>query len=274
MSKLNGYQLSRKWFDFAFEKKEAKVQHTALYLWLVELNNRLGWKEEFQLPTLDTMEGLSIGNKSTYLSTLKDLADWKFVEIVKESKNQYQATVVKLCRSESVTAGATALDTALKQHSTQHGNGTGNSIEFSIGTGSVPIDKQVNNETKKQENQETDKYSFDDFWNLYGKKNGKKAAQANWNKLTAAEKILAVEKMSNHKFGKEPQFWKDPERYLKDKRWEDTPLILKPNNTTKTNPTDLIPNPEQYLGYNKYYHEDNRFYNKFENQQWIYVRMV
>ena len=48
---MTGYELSRKWFDFAFEKKEAKTQHTALYLWIIELNNRLGWKVEFQLAT-------------------------------------------------------------------------------------------------------------------------------------------------------------------------------------------------------------------------------
>jgi hypothetical protein len=34
---FNGYELTRVWFDWAFEKKEAKVIHTALYLWIVEL---------------------------------------------------------------------------------------------------------------------------------------------------------------------------------------------------------------------------------------------
>ena len=87
---MTGYELSRKWFDFAFEKKEAKTQHTALYLWIIELNNRLGWKVEFGLPTNGTMEGLSIGNKNTYLSALKDLKDWGFIDIIRESKNQYQ----------------------------------------------------------------------------------------------------------------------------------------------------------------------------------------
>jgi len=38
---MNGYQLTRRWFNFAFEKTEAKAQHTAIYCWLVELNNML-----------------------------------------------------------------------------------------------------------------------------------------------------------------------------------------------------------------------------------------
>lgn len=139
----NGYELSRKWFDFAFENAEAKCQHTALFMWIVELNNRLGWKEQFGLPTHATMEGLHIGNKTTYINALRDLAKWNFIQIISESKNQYASTVVSLCRSKKVTAQATALDTALIQHSN------------SIGIGSVPIDKQRNQETKKPRNKET-----------------------------------------------------------------------------------------------------------------------
>lgn len=138
--KTNGYDLSRRWFDFAFENAEAKCQHTALFMWIIELNNRLGWKEQFGLPTHATMEGLHIGNKSTYINALRDLAKWNFIQIVSESKNQYASTVVSLCRSKKVTAQVTALDTALIQQS----NG--------IDMGSVPIDKQRNQETKKPRN--------------------------------------------------------------------------------------------------------------------------
>ena len=139
---MTAFELSRKWFDFAFENKEAKVQHTAIFLWIVELNNRLGWKSEFGLPTHDTMEGLSIGNKNTYLSALRELEKWGFIKIVKESKNQYQANIVSICRIKKDTALRSALDTALIQHS----NGTGNGIGVSID----PIDKQLNQETIEQ----------------------------------------------------------------------------------------------------------------------------
>lgn len=142
---MNGYNLTRKWFDFTFENHEAKVQHTAIYLWCVELNNRLGWKDNFRLPTSSTMEGLSIGNKNTFLSALKDLESWGFIKIISESKNQNQARIISLCRSESEPAQSTALDMALIQQSDGNGNGTGDGS----GVGTVPIDKQLNKETIK-----------------------------------------------------------------------------------------------------------------------------
>ena len=158
--KNNGYDLSRKWFDFAFEHSEVKCQHTALFMWIIELNNRLGWKEQFGIPTNATMEGLHIGNKRTYLDALSDLAKWNFIQIISESKNQYSSTIISICRSKKATALHTALDTALIQHS--------NGIDHSIEHGSAPIDKQRNQETKKPRNNsigftppnENDVYNF------------------------------------------------------------------------------------------------------------------
>ncbi|TCV17113.1 hypothetical protein EDC17_101130 [Sphingobacterium alimentarium] len=163
---INGYQLTRAWFDFAFEKIEAKAIHTALFMWILELNNRLNWKKHFGLPTQDTMEGLSIGNKKTYLTALKDLSDWGFIKIIQESKNQYSACIIEICRVKNATAQHTALSPALRQHSIlpyQKSNGidnsTDHSIDFSIdsstGSSTAPIDKPINNETKKPINNES-----------------------------------------------------------------------------------------------------------------------
>lgn len=147
MKANNGYSYSRAWFDFAFDSTEVKPVHTALFFWIVELNNRLGWKEQFGLPTMVTMEGLSIGNKRTYLAALNDLCTWGFVEIVSESKNQYNSTLIKLCCGKKATAKVTALDTAMQRQ--------GNSTGHSEGHSTAPIDKQRNNETKKPRNNET-----------------------------------------------------------------------------------------------------------------------
>jgi hypothetical protein len=65
------------------------------------------------------------------------------------------------------------------------------------------------------------KYAFEDFWAAYDKKVDKKQALTAWNKLSADERILAVECMNNHKSGRERKYWKDPVRYLRDRRWED-----------------------------------------------------
>ena len=145
--KTNGYSYSRAWFDFAFETDAVKPVHTALFFWIVELNNRLGWKEQFGLPTLATMEALRIGNKRTYLAAFNDLVSWNFIEVVSESKNQYTSAIIKICRGKNatakVTAKVTALDTALIRHCP------------SIDTSTAPIDKQRNKETKKPRNNET-----------------------------------------------------------------------------------------------------------------------
>ena len=67
----------------------------------------------------------------------------------------------------------------------------------------------------------TYKYSFEDFWLAYDKKVDKKQTQAVWNKLSAEDRVLAVEGVGNHKSGRDRKYWKDPVRYLRDKRWED-----------------------------------------------------
>ena len=70
----------------------------------------------------------------------------------------------------------------------------------------------------------TNKYIFSDFWNSYNKKVDKKQAEAVWNKMSDADQILAVEGMNNHKSGRDQKYWKDPIRYLRDRRWEDEPI--------------------------------------------------
>lgn len=134
---VNGYSLSKSWFAFAMDTKDCKPVHTAIYFWIVELNNRLGWKKEFGLPTTDTMEVLSIGNKRTYLQALNDLELWGFIKIIQRSKNQYQSCIIELCRGKNDIAS----DTALPQHQTQHCP--------SVGTSIAPIDKPINNITNK-----------------------------------------------------------------------------------------------------------------------------
>jgi len=151
-TEFKGYELSRAWFDFCFDNKEAKPIHTALYLWITELANRMGWKKEFGLPSASTMELLSIGNKNTYLNALHDIERWGFIKIISESKNQYQACRISLCRINNDTALYTPLDTAMIQHDIRHCNSVDTSTDTSVDT----IDKQLNNETIKQLNKEGD----------------------------------------------------------------------------------------------------------------------
>ncbi|WP_316778326.1 hypothetical protein [Pedobacter antarcticus] len=150
-SKPNGYALSRAWFDFAFENHKCNVYHTSIFMWIIELNNRLGWKNQFGLPTADTMEGLSIGNRNTYNLALYDIEIWGFIKIIQRAKNQYQSCIIEICHSRSEQALHQALDQALIGHSINHCSGTASSIASDIDTIDKPINKEtIKPQTKKQ----------------------------------------------------------------------------------------------------------------------------
>ena len=94
---INGYALSRIWFDFVFETTETVTPiHAALYFWIIDLANRLGWKENFSLPTGYTMEAIGLKSYRSYKNALTDLIRWGFIELKAKAYNQHTATVVAL----------------------------------------------------------------------------------------------------------------------------------------------------------------------------------
>lgn len=135
---MNGYELSRNWFDWSFVNPDKiKPNHSALYFFAIEHCNRLGWKHKFGLPTTMAMEAIGIKSYNTYVSTLKDLVEWGFIEMIERSKNQYSSNIVALSNFDK--AFDKALDKALIKHSTKQSESTVQSIDS--------IDKQ---ETNKQ----------------------------------------------------------------------------------------------------------------------------
>ena len=49
---MNSYDLSRAFFDWAYENPElVNPNHVALYFFIIEHCNRLGWKDKFGLPS-------------------------------------------------------------------------------------------------------------------------------------------------------------------------------------------------------------------------------
>lgn len=116
---MNMYQLSRGFWDFAFENPESmRPNHIALYFFSIEHCNRLGWKEKFGLPTGAAMEAVGIKSYSVYKRTFDDLAEWGFFEVIQYSKNQYTANIIAL--KENYKAHSKALDKAIAKHSVKH----------------------------------------------------------------------------------------------------------------------------------------------------------
>lgn len=112
---MNGYDLSRKWFDFCYENPEKiKPNHAALYMFAIEHCNRLGWKEKFGFPTEMAKDAIGIKNYKTYINTLNDLVEWGFIKMIEKSKNQYSANIIAIVNYTKATTKA--LDKASIKH--------------------------------------------------------------------------------------------------------------------------------------------------------------
>jgi len=124
-----GYELSKQWFDFAFENPEKiRPVHTAIYFFAIEHYNRLGWKKKFGFPSQMVMEAIGVKNWRTYISAFSDLVEWGFFELIEKSRNQYSSNVIAIVKNTE--AHTKALSKALQKHSQKQSNST------------VSIDKQ------------------------------------------------------------------------------------------------------------------------------------
>lgn len=134
MKKPTGYSLSRKWFDWCFDNTEKVTPcHTAMYFFIIEHWNRMGWKETFGLPMSSTKDAIGIKNFRTYTKTFNDLVEWGFIKVVQRSKNQYTANIIAIV--QNTTATTKALNKALHGHEQKQRRGTYN--------GTVYIDKPI-----------------------------------------------------------------------------------------------------------------------------------
>src|SRR5690242_16095202 len=94
---VNGYELSRAWFDWSFENPEkVSPNHSAIYFFAIEHCNRLGWRDKFGFPTQMVMDAIGIKKNQTYTKYLQDLIDWGFIKLVQKSQNQYSANIISL----------------------------------------------------------------------------------------------------------------------------------------------------------------------------------
>lgn len=211
---MNSYELSRNWFNWCFENPEKiSPNHTAMYFFIIEHCNRLGWKEKFGLPMEMTKDAIGIKNYRTYSNTLNDLIEWGFITLVQKSKNQYSSNVIAIVKNTK--ANTKALDKAMQTHSQKQ-------VE-SI----VCIDKPDNNITIEQIN---NIFSFDEFWDLYDKKSDKKKCKEKYEKLS----LVQIEKIKVAlpiyiKSKPDIQYRKNPLTWLNGECWNDE---VKPKKET------------------------------------------
>lgn len=146
---LNGYSLSRHWFDFCFENPEKiRPNHTALYFFAIEHCNRLGWKRKFGFPTTMAMEAIGIHSYNTYKKTLDEVIGFGFIKMIEKSKNQYSSNVIALSNFEK--APDKALDKALAKHGSKQLKSTGQSKCSIYKQETIePLNKEQENSARK-----------------------------------------------------------------------------------------------------------------------------
>jgi hypothetical protein len=212
---LDYFKLMRNFWDWAFENPEIiKPNHCALFAFIVEHCNRLGWKHKFGLPTTMAMEAIGIKSYNTYINTMNELVDFGLIEMIERSKNQYSANIVALLNFDK--ALDKALDKAFIKHTTKQRQSTSQS--------NSSIDKQ---DTNIQSTIEL--YSFLEFWEDYDYKTGKAAAEKSWKKLTPEEKTRVKETVKDFRSYKPfPDYQHPmPSSYLNQKRFNDEIETLK-----------------------------------------------
>lgn len=190
---MNGYELSRNWFDWAFENPElVNPNHTAIYFYVIDQCNRLGWKDKFGLPSQMAMDALGIKKHETFFRYFNDLVDWGFIGIVQKSKNQYTANIITL--KSAIPKKGTALEKAILGHTEKQTEG--------MGVGNSSIDKPITLNLKPKTIQVFDFSDFGIFIPLVKKWiEYKKSRNENYKSqvsLNAFVKILT--KYSENKF--------------------------------------------------------------------------
>lgn len=208
---INGYELSRTWFDFCFENPEKiKPNHIALYFFIIEHCNRLGWKKKFGLPTTMAKEAIGIRSYNTYINTLNDLVKWGFVEMVEKSKNQYSSNIVALLKYNK--ANNKALDKALIKHNLKQ--------DESIDT----IDKQGT--SKPTNKKQVNNIDFSIFWNLYDKKIDRPKNEKKWKTINSETQKKIIDYIPNYILSQpDKKYRKNPATFLNNKSWENEIIL-------------------------------------------------
>lgn len=159
------FKLMRNFFNWSYENPATNNPNvTAIYVFILDHQSRLGFKNEFGLPTMMTMEAVGIKNYRTYKKAIDILVENDFIKVIEWSKNQYSSNIIALVKNTK--AHTKALAKASTKHTQKH-------VE-SIAS----IDKLKNLRTKEYIDEH-----FETVWINYGKVGSKQKAFEIWKKM-------------------------------------------------------------------------------------------
>jgi hypothetical protein len=205
---MDYFKLTRHFWDFAFENPEKiKPNHCAMYLFIVEHCNRLGWKAKFGLPTTMVKDAIGIRSYNTYIETLNDLVEFGLIEMIEKSKNQYSSNIIAISNFNK------ALDKALDKATLKHVSKQSESTVQS--TSSINKPNTIYKETNIQD-------MFVLFWDLYNKKVDKVKTEKAFLKLSESEIQLILQVVKKYVDSTpDVKFRKNPLTWLNGKCWND-----------------------------------------------------
>jgi hypothetical protein len=94
--RINYFEQIKNFYSILFEGKHKILPtHTALYMFLLNQNNRLLWAEWFKCPLDIAMVGAQIRSRTTYYKTLNELVSFGLIEYIK-GRNDFAAPQIKI----------------------------------------------------------------------------------------------------------------------------------------------------------------------------------
>jgi len=219
--KTSIYILIKDWFDWCKHNRDKNNPTlSALYFWIIEKCNSLGWVNSFGLPTDEAMHILGIGSYNTYKKNLLLLQEIGFINIIEFSKNQYTSNVIGLSKFDK--AGSKHLTKQMQSTSEALDKAGSKQIEYNNTINTI---KTIN--TNKDKNSIThfdnaSVFSFNQFWEAYGKKKDKFKAEKIYNKLSEQDRGKIKNTIATYlQLTPNIQFRKFPCTYLNSRSWED-----------------------------------------------------
>lgn len=94
MEAINLYKLIRAWYEFKHENK-LSGNHTDVYMFLVDLHNRLAWKSTIGIPIVDASDFINMSS-NTFRKCLADFEMLNIIKVVKRAKNQFASNEIDM----------------------------------------------------------------------------------------------------------------------------------------------------------------------------------
>lgn len=196
-TELNIYELMKDWFSFCYDNPEQiNPNHSAMYFFILQHCNTLGWKRKFGLPRQMAMDAIGIKNYKTFSKTFNDLIDWGFILLLQKSENQYSANVIGLVKN--TIPSTKSLAKASLKHSRKQVQTIAPNTTPGIALNSVCIDKHITNTpiTELEEKKITQEELF--HYNVpIGKLEEYMNSDYKWSEKLAREHKLTLEETAD-----------------------------------------------------------------------------